>query len=139
MDPAGWRNLSQYPEEELNIITGLADRDASLDFLHGLGAKTVAVTLGKEGTLISSGASRSLIGSIAVKSIDSTGAGDAFVGAMLYQISQLSQPKAFTSNAKQQQEFVTLANQVGAIVCTKVGAIAALPSLKEVNRFVAQG
>ncbi|WP_226000276.1 PfkB family carbohydrate kinase [Paenibacillus sp. BJ-4] len=116
----GRRNLSHYPEEELNIITGLVDRDASLDLLHGLGAKTVAVTLGKEGTLISSGASRSLIGSIAVKSIDSTGAGDAFVGAMLYQISQLSQPKAFTSNAKQQQEFVTLANQVGAIVCTKV-------------------
>nr|WP_223822075.1 hypothetical protein [Paenibacillus peoriae] len=55
------------------------------------------------------------------------------------QISQLSQPKAFTSNAKQQQEFVTLANKVGAIVCTKVGAIAALPSLEEVNRFVAQG
>ncbi|WP_258012453.1 hypothetical protein [Paenibacillus sp. F4] len=39
------------------------------------------------------------------------------------QISQLSQPKAFTSNAKQQQEFVTLANKVGAIVCTKVGAM----------------
>nr|WP_263364693.1 PfkB family carbohydrate kinase [Paenibacillus peoriae] len=42
----------------------------------------MAVALGKEGrTLISSGASHSLIGSIAVKSIDSTGAGDAFVGA----------------------------------------------------------
>ncbi|KOS03808.1 MULTISPECIES: PfkB family carbohydrate kinase [Paenibacillus] len=59
----------------------VSNREASLDLLHGLGAKTVAVTLGKEGTLISSGASHSLIGSIAVKSIDSTGAGDAFVGA----------------------------------------------------------
>ncbi|WDZ55665.1 carbohydrate kinase family protein [Paenibacillus polymyxa] len=132
-------DLVKVSEEELNIITGLTDRHASLDLLHGLGAKTVAVTLGKEGTLISSGASRSLIGSITVKSIDSTGAGDAFVGAMLYQISQLNQPKAFTSNWEQQQEFVTLANQVGAIVCTKVGAIAALPSMEEVNRFAALG
>ncbi|MHA6529898.1 carbohydrate kinase family protein [Paenibacillus sp. BAC0078] len=122
-------------EEELSLITGQPDRNASLDLLHNLGAKTVAVTLGKEGTLISSRGYRSLIGSIAIKSIDSTGAGDAFVGAMLYQISQLSEPKSFSSNTQQLEEFVTLANRVGAIVCTKVGAIAALPTLQEVRAF----
>lgn len=123
-------------EEELNIITGLSDQNASLNLLHEWGAGTVAVTLGKEGTLISSGGYRSLVGSIAVKSVDSTGAGDAFVGAMLYQISQQSEPKTFGSDVQQLQEFVALANRVGAIVCTKVGAIAALPTLQEVRDFV---
>ncbi|MFD1775945.1 carbohydrate kinase family protein [Paenibacillus rhizophilus] len=125
-------------EDELKIVSGESDRKSALDILHGWGAKTVAVTLGKEGTLISTGATRTLIDSISVKSIDSTGAGDAFIGAVLYQISGLEQPKEFAQDFEQLQKFVTLANRVGAIVCTKVGAIAALPTLEEVNRFASQ-
>ncbi|BCG57005.1 carbohydrate kinase family protein [Paenibacillus sp. URB8-2] len=125
-------------EDELKIVSGESDRKSALDILHGWGAKTVAVTLGKEGTLISTGATRTLIDSIKVKSIDSTGAGDAFIGAVLFQISGLEQPKEFAQDFEQLQSFVTLANRVGAIVCTKVGAIAALPTLEEVNRFASQ-
>lgn len=125
-------------EDELKIVSGESDRESALDILHGWGAKTVAVTLGKEGTLISTGATRTLIDSIKVKSIDSTGAGDAFIGAVLFQISGLEQPKEFAQDFEQLQKFVTLANRVGAIVCTKVGAIAALPTLEEVERFASQ-
>ncbi|NGM84430.1 carbohydrate kinase [Paenibacillus sp. 7124] len=125
-------------EDELKIVSGESDRKSALDILHGWGAKTIAVTLGKEGTLISTGATRTLIDSIKVKSIDSTGAGDAFIGAVLFQISGLEQPKEFAQDFEQLQKFVTLANRVGAIVCTKVGAIAALPTLEEVERFASQ-
>lgn len=76
-----------------------------------------------------------LIPSITVKSIDSTGAGDAFIGALLCRISQLAHPADFTRSAELQRDFVTFANQVGAIVCTKIGAIAALPTLDEVQKY----
>ncbi|ETT58528.1 sugar kinase [Paenibacillus sp. FSL R7-277] len=128
-------DLVKVSDEELQLITSEADRDAALDMLHEWGAGAVAVTLGKDGTLISSPDSRLLIPSITVKSIDSTGAGDAFIGALLCRISQLAHPADFTRSAELQQEFVTFANRVGAIVCTKVGAIAALPTLDEVQEF----
>ncbi|MEK4004493.1 carbohydrate kinase family protein [Paenibacillus sp. FSL H3-0333] len=128
-------DLVKVSDEELQLITSEADRDAALDMLHEWGARAVAVTLGKDGTLISSPDSRLLIPSITVKSIDSTGAGDAFIGALLCRISQLAHPADFTRSAELQQEFVTFANRVGAIVCTKVGAIAALPTLDEVQEF----
>ncbi|WP_342547477.1 carbohydrate kinase [Paenibacillus sp. FSL P2-0089] len=128
-------DLVKVSDEELQLITSEADRDAALDMLHEWGAGAVAVTLGKDGTLISSPDSRLLIPSITVKSIDSTGAGDAFIGALLCRISQLAHPADFTRSAELQQEFVTFANRVGAMVCTKVGAIAALPTLDEVQEF----
>lgn len=131
-------DLVKVSDEELQIISGETDRDAALDLLHDWGAGAVAVTLGKDGTLVSSPASRMLIPSITVKSIDSTGAGDAFVGALLCQISQLAQPAEFMQSAELQQAFIAFANQVGAIVCTKVGAIAALPTQGEVQEFVRQ-
>lgn len=128
-------DLVKVSDEELQLITSEADRDAALDMLHEWGAGAVAVTLGRDGTLISSPDSRLLIPSITVKSIDSTGAGDAFIGALLCRISQLAHPADFTRSAELQQEFVTFANRVGAMVCTKVGAIAALPTLDEVQEF----
>ncbi|MEK5469794.1 carbohydrate kinase [Paenibacillus sp. FSL R7-0210] len=128
-------DLVKVSDEELQLITSEADRDAALDMLHEWGAGVVAVTLGKDGTLISSPDSRLLIASITVKSIDSTGAGDAFIGALLCRISQLAHPADFTRSAELQREFITFANRVGAMVCTKVGAIAALPTLDEVQEF----
>lgn len=120
-------------EEEIEIISGIKDRDQAVAAFHQLGVKVVAVTLGKHGTLISNGEERQTIKSIEVKSIDSTGAGDAFVGATLYQLSQLKEPKQvdFTKLV----EIIHFANAVGAIVCTKLGAISSLPTLAEVEEI----
>ncbi len=67
-------------DEELNIITGKTDVYEGIKELSNKGNKIVAVTLGKQGTLISNGVTTEIIDSIKIKSIDSTGAGDAFVG-----------------------------------------------------------
>ncbi|MCM3630480.1 carbohydrate kinase [Paenibacillus glycanilyticus] len=126
-------DLVKVSEEELHLMTGEADRTAAVRSLHELGAKRVCVTLGKNGTLVSDGRALVQVPSIRVQSIDSTGAGDAFVGALLQKISGLNEPKSVPF--EQLLSFVEFANKVGAIVCTKVGAIAALPTLEEVNRF----
>jgi fructokinase len=118
-------------DEELEIISGVGDLAAGTKILHQLGAKTIAVTLGKEGTYLSDGKHSEVIPSVNVKSIDSTGAGDAFVGATLYQLAK-GEPKLIVENFEQMKEIITFSNKVGAIVCTKVGAIAAIPTMEEV-------
>jgi fructokinase len=123
-------DIIKVSEEELELITGLTDKNMSLDELHQLGAKIITVTLGSKGTLLSMNNKREVIDTIKVKSIDSKGAGDAFIGATLFKLSNTDLTKL---NFKEMKEIIKFSNKVGAIVCTKLGAIAALPTIDEVN------
>jgi fructokinase len=118
-------------DEELAIITGVNDLSEGTNVLHQLGAKIVAVTLGKEGTYLSNGQTSEIVPSVKVQSIDSTGAGDAFVGATLYQLAK-KKPKDL-QDFEQLKDMLSFSNKVAALVCTKVGAIAAIPTMEEVG------
>lgn len=117
-------------DEELAIITGKQDVAEGVQELHRLGAKIVAVTLGKAGSLISNADNQEIVPSMEVKSIDATGAGDAFIGAVLY---QLANQDIDTSDFAKLKEVVRFANKVGAVVCTRIGSLTALPTIDEVR------
>jgi fructokinase len=123
-------------DEELRIISGVDELTRGVQILHRLGVGLVAVTLGKNGTLISNGDKQETIPSIKVDSIDSTGAGDAFVGAMLYQLAEEEKPKKVIEDFEHLKNITALSNKVGAIVCTRVGAISAIPMLEEVEELI---
>lgn len=110
-------------EEELFILSGKNNLEDGIEFLHNIGSKIIAVTLGKDGTLISDGLNTETISSIEVKCIDSTGAGDSFVGAFLHYLNEESLKIYDFSIIK---NCVTKANKVAAMVCTKMGAMEAL-------------
>lgn len=116
-------------DEELHIITGNSDLGEGTEALHQLGARVVAVTLGSKGTYLSNGYRSEIIPSVKVKSIDSTGAGDAFVGATLY---QLAKTNPSLEDFEALKGVITFSNKVGALVCTKVGAISAIPTLEDI-------
>ncbi|PWI59427.1 carbohydrate kinase [Bacillus subtilis] len=120
-------------DEELEIISGVKDHEKGVAILHEIGANIVAVTLGKSGTLLSNGKDHEIIPSIPVTSIDSTGAGDAFVGAALYQLANTDHIQSVEADFEKLREIVAFANKVGAVVCTKIGAIDALPSMDEIE------
>ncbi|WP_139902305.1 carbohydrate kinase family protein [Clostridium thermarum] len=130
-----YADFVKVSDEEVKTISRKEDIEAGVEVFHDLGAKVVAVTLGKEGTFISNRKEKATIGSIKIKTIDSTGAGDAFVGASLYQISKIEDPKNLVNNFKKLKEIIAFGNKVGAIVCTKMGAIAALPTIEEVEKY----
>ena len=97
-----------------------------------LGSKIVTITLGKEGTLLSFNNHIETIPSIKINQIDSTGAGDAFVGSMLALILE-------TIQNNEQLNFDTLknickfSNKVGAITCTNYGAMDSIPTKKQIE------
>jgi fructokinase len=122
-------------DEELRIISGVNDLNEGVAIFHQIGAKVVSVTLGKEGTMISNGTEIGIVPSVKVTSIDSTGAGDAFVGATLYQLAMSEYPKTVLVDFDQLKKIISFSNKVGALVCTKVGAIPALPTKEEVNNI----
>ncbi|MFC5465691.1 carbohydrate kinase family protein [Lederbergia graminis] len=119
-------------DEELKIISGEENLANGVQVIHQLGAETVAVTLGSKGTLISNGQQIETVPSIKVDSIDSTGAGDAFVGAMLSRLATNENPKIALKEFDYLKKITLFSNKVGAIVCTRVGAMSAIPALEEI-------
>jgi len=104
--------------------------------MHEKGIKIAAITLGKKGTLLSMKDRAQIIESIPIQSIDSTGAGDAFVGGFLYKVSLLLNSKDVLQHPEKVVEYVRFANRVGALTCTRMGAMDALPTMKEVEEEI---
>ena len=126
-------HLCKFSAEEAQLISGKDDLNEACDFLHGLGTKIITVTLGGEGTLLSTPSTKQIIPSIKVIPLDTTGAGDAFIGCLLYQISKLEDPNSIFENTSVLVEMIKLANKAGAITTTNYGAIESLPTLNQLQ------
>ena len=116
-------------DEEAMMLTGRSTvTDAVTDFM----AKTKAVfaiTLGKEGTLLGVNGKTQIIPSIEIKPVDTTGAGDAFVGAVLYQLSGRSIKEINTMDFTAWEKIVANGNKAGARTCEYMGAMEAFKHL----------
>lgn len=112
-------------EREASILSDQPQPAAAARALHGAGAKLVAVTLGAKGCLLCDEAGVRSVEPYQVESLDTTGAGDAFVGGLAVGLgSQLSS-----------EEAVRLANAAGAAASTSVGAQEALPRPGDLHRL----
>lgn len=106
-------------------MTGESDYDQMADKLLDLGPSLVAITEGAEGCLIANRKERVHVPAFEVHVVDTTGAGDAFMGGLSY---GLLQGWNFTRVG-------TFANACAALCCTKVGA-RAMSKRDEVIAFI---
>lgn len=131
----GYVDILKISENELEFLVGTKKLDEGLDKLlkvsHQL--KFVAITLGSKGCYYYYNNHRQFIPTINVNVIDTTGAGDGFTAGLLYNLSNL--PNIKEMNYDEVERSVKFANIVGALTTTKLGAISALPTLSEVNRY----
>lgn len=128
-------NLCKFSLEEAQLLSGETEVPDACNALHEIGAEIIVVTLGKEGTYVSNGRQSTTIPSIRVEAKDTTGAGDAFIGCLLFEVSQLSDPYILKDDFESLSEMVRIANAAGALTTTNFGAIESLPDqnqLKEV-------
>lgn len=117
-------------DKELKLITLMDDIDKGIDSIHNLGGKAIAITLGEQGTVFSYKGDSSIIPSININQVDSTGAGDAFVGAVLSKLCNIDNKKDL--GFEQWKDIIRFANIVGAKTCENFGAISSIPSLEQV-------
>ncbi len=120
-------DLCKFSFEEAQLLSRKEDLHEACDVLHDLGAKIITITLGSKGTLLSANQQKITIPSIDVKPIDTTGAGDAFIGCLLYQIASLKNPHEIVTDFELLIEMVGKANKAGAYTTTGFGAITSLP------------
>ena len=116
-------------DEEAMLLTGKVTLDDAVTVLLEKTNAVFAITLGKEGTLLGLHNETYIIESIPVKPVDTTGAGDAFVGALLYQLIDKSLKEIQSLQVDEWKQLVRNANKAGARTCEYMGAMEAFKHL----------
>jgi ribokinase len=120
-------------ETELGLLAGTELRDGddvtrvadAAKTIQGSGKRTICVTLGKRGVLALADGEPIFINGRAVKAIDTTGAGDCFVGAVAAQLAA----------GKSIGEALHYANVAASICVQRMGAAPSMPSAAEVEKY----
>ncbi len=115
-------------EHELTVIIGNDDPAAALDELTRRSGGAVVVTQGPAGALLAVRDRRERFNSVRPKAdvVDTTGAGDAFVGALA----------AWMAGGASLEEALHAANAAGALSVTAAGARGALPSRAAIEELL---
>lgn len=118
-------------ETEAELLTGVRvatreDAQGAGRALLARGPRTVIVTLGAEGALVIDRAEISHAPGFAVEAVDSTGAGDAFVGSLA----------VFLAEGASMEDAVRRANAVAALSVTRIGTQISFPHREEVEAFL---
>lgn len=116
-------------DEEALLITGTDTLEKAADALRASTRAVFAVTLGGEGTLLDTPEGREVVPSIPIEPVDTTGAGDAFVGAVLYQLQSIRPRDPGDMGLSEWREVVRRANRAGARTCEHMGAMEAFRRL----------
>ena len=114
-------------ETEAEFYTGIkitSEKEAKLAAhkLISFGIKKVIITLGEKGLFYTDGQDEIYLKANSVKTVDTTGAGDAFNGGLAFGLSK----------GKLIKECLELANKVAGISTTKLGAGDAMPYLADI-------
>jgi ribokinase len=141
LNPAPVQELS---DELLSLVTYLTPNAGEVAALTGIevrdlesgrqaaarlcerGAGTVIITLGEQGALVCDGASAVHFEAFPVEVVDTTGAGDAFNGALAVGLAA----------GGSLEQVIPLASAAAALTCTRRGAQDALPDRADVERFL---
>ena len=127
LDACESAHVVKYSDEDLGAL-GIADHDPTT-LLHGA-AKAAVVTHGPSGCAWATKDARGEAHAPHVQVADTTGAGDAFMAALIWRIVERHKGEVDGRTLADAAQFATIA---GALACTRVGAIDGLPRAGEVE------
>lgn len=125
-------DILKVSEDEMYLITNEANLELGSEKLLNMGPSLVLVSLGEKGACFRNKKHFGIFPTYNVNAVDTTGAGDAFVGAMLWQIKDFNLCEISNMNLA---ENINFANAAGSLTTTQRGAIPALPTLSEIKKI----
>ncbi|MDY5107319.1 MAG: aminoimidazole riboside kinase [Actinobacillus minor] len=127
-------DILKFSEEELTLLTNTTNLEEATKVITAqYPEKLIIITLGKDGAIYHLNGKSQVVKGKALKPVDTTGAGDAFVSGLLAGLSQVSDWKEEATLV----EVIRKANASGALATTAKGAMAALPNKAQLEAFLA--
>lgn len=132
-------HLIKISDEELEFVTGISDTETAILSLMRGDVEAVVYTRGADGAELYTRSGHYTASGFSVKALDTTGAGDAFVGGLLH---RLLERKANPDNLSalldlHHADLLSFANASGALTTTGPGAISALPDRSAIESLLA--
>lgn len=129
-------NVVKVSDEELEFITGIKDEAEAIQSLFKGNVAVVIYTQGPKGAQVfTNNQYNAKQHGFKVKAIDTTGAGDAFIGAVISRMLTsdiIDVAQLFENEGKNILEF---GNRVAAMTTTRYGAIESLPTKEELQEL----
>ena len=132
----GLSDVLKVSEEELRLLTGKSDLAEGAEELAAMGPAAVLVTLGAGGAFYFTAHQSDLLPTYNVKTVDTTGAGDAFLGALLWRLREKSARQLAQLSRTEWISAVQFANASGSLTTTRKGAIPAMPDRESIEECI---
>lgn len=126
-------DILKVSEEEMILLTGETSLRKGAVKLAAYGPAVVLVSLGEKGAFYLCGDGCGANPAYAVDTVDTTGAGDAFLGAVLYRLRNKTLNDLEQISKAELRDIVDFANAAGSLTTAKKGAIPAMPNESEIG------
>ncbi len=126
-------DLLKVSEEEMTLLTGEKELKSGAEKLAEMGPKAVFITLGAGGAYCFTRRYSALLPTYDVKTVDTTGAGDAFLGALLWRLRSVSPEGLSAVTGEEWESAIRFANAAGSLTTTAKGAIPAMPDCEAIE------
>lgn len=130
-------DVVKVSEEERDFLCRTSDCSRAAELLSGGMDKLILISLGAQGSFAAYRGGSGFCKTVPVKAKDTTGCGDAFVGAMLASlIPWVKQGQLEEIPYPQMEHMVRMANAAGAVCATRFGSFSSMPSRQELLAFL---
>lgn len=128
-------DILKVSEEELQFLTGMSSLEEGIAYLkENFSISLILLTLGKEGSrAYCNGYEVTQQAFLQAETIDTTGAGDTFLGCILAMISKEGIP----DSKEKLQKLLYLGNAAASIITSRKGALCEMPTMNEILTFLA--
>ena len=126
-------DILKVSDEELELLSGTADLAEGSRRLNEAGPALVLVSLGAGGSFFRCGDVTGAVPAYDVKTVDTTGAGDAFLGAVLTLLKDKTRAELEALTEPELTAIAAFANAAGSLATTRKGAIAIMPDRAQVE------
>jgi fructokinase len=129
-----YSHIVKLSDDELEPLLDTTDAEEAARMLLERGVSLVFVTFGKSGAFYASQQFEGRVPTFEVKTVDPTGAGDAFLAASLVCLSEDT-----VWDETRVREAARYGAAAGALACTAYGAMQALPGRSELEQLIKAG
>ena len=131
-----YADIVKVSEEEIELLTGYTDVRKAAESITEYGAKIVLITLGEKGSFVYlQDQQEAYVSGYSSKVVDTTGAGDSFMGGFLYKICE-SGKRIEEYSLQEMIECVRFGNAMASLCVEREGAIPAMPVMEEVIKRI---
>lgn len=142
LETLGLASVVKINIDELQFLTGSRNLDAAVELQKNNQIPLLVVTLDADGAHFVTAKGARTVPGFAINLVEATGAGDGFQAGIIAGLLPLVKTAASRKNALCELpletivNIVTRANAIGALACTRAGAIPALPTRDELAVFL---